>query len=86
MKLISIVTPCYNEEDNVEELYQRVKDTMASKLIKYRYEHIFIDNASTDSTVEKLKKIALIFLSTKALFKRLANLDFDIFSSSAFLI
>ena len=58
MKLISIVTPCYNEEDNVEELYTRVKSVLNDKLSNYKYEHIFIDNASTDATVSKLKDIA----------------------------
>jgi glycosyltransferase involved in cell wall biosynthesis len=58
MKLISIVTPCYNEEENVEELYLRVKEVMESRLSAYNYEHIFIDNASMDNTVNKLKKIA----------------------------
>jgi polyisoprenyl-phosphate glycosyltransferase len=57
MKTISIVTPCYNEEGNVEELYRRVRTVMA-ELGKYRYEHIFIDNASHDRTVEILKRIA----------------------------
>jgi glycosyltransferase involved in cell wall biosynthesis len=57
MKLISVVTPCYNEEDNVELLYRQVKDIFTS-LSDYRYEHIFIDNASKDKTVEVLKKIA----------------------------
>lgn len=57
MKLISIVTPCYNEEDNVEEVYRRIKGLFAS-LGKYRYEHIFIDNASTDHTVEILRRLA----------------------------
>src|SRR4051795_13017961 len=57
MKTISIVTPCYNEEGNVEELYLRVRTVMA-ELGKYRYEHIFIDNASRDRTVEILKRIA----------------------------
>jgi polyisoprenyl-phosphate glycosyltransferase len=57
MKAISIVTPCYNEEDNVEELYRRVRTVMAG-LGKYRYEHIFIDNHSQDRTVEILKAIA----------------------------
>lgn len=56
-KVISIVTPCYNEEDNTEEVYKRVRDVM-SKLGRYRYEHIFIDNASTDNTVPILKRIA----------------------------
>jgi len=57
MKLISIVTPCYNEEQNVENLYQQVK-VIFDVLPQYKYEHIFIDNSSTDKTVEILKKIA----------------------------
>lgn len=58
MKLISIVTACYNEEENVEKLYEAVKEVMESELHKYNYEHIFIDNASSDQTVHILKKIA----------------------------
>lgn len=57
MKCISVVTPCYNEEDNVEEVYQRVK-AVFDKLPQYRYEHIFIDNASQDKTVQVLKQLA----------------------------
>ncbi|MBZ0096125.1 MAG: glycosyltransferase family 2 protein [Sulfuricella sp.] len=57
MKLISIVTPCFNEEGNVDELYTRIRDQMAT-LPQYGYEHIFIDNASTDNTVAKIKEIA----------------------------
>lgn len=57
MSTISILTPCYNEEANVEELYLRVRAQMA-KLGKYRYEHIFIDNSSTDNTVSVLKRLA----------------------------
>jgi len=57
MKLISIVTPCYNEEGNVEELHAQVK-AILEQYPNYRYEHIFIDNASKDKTVEILKKIA----------------------------
>jgi polyisoprenyl-phosphate glycosyltransferase len=57
MKSISIVTPCYNEEENVDELYQRVK-AVFSGLPQYSYEHIFIDNASNDQTVARLKQIA----------------------------
>ena len=58
MKTISILAPCYNEEDNVEELYERVRSVMA-KIGRYRYEHIFIDNASTDKTVEIVKHLAV---------------------------
>ena len=49
-KLISIVTPCYNEAGNVEELHQRIALQM-QQFPQYDYEHIYIDNASTDSTV-----------------------------------
>lgn len=56
-KKISIVTPCYNEEGNIEENYNRVK-SIFQELSNYSYEHIFIDNASTDNTVKILKKIA----------------------------
>src|SRR3990167_24811 len=57
MKKISIVTPCYNEEDNVQECYSQIKKILDT-LPHYTYEHIFIDNASTDNTVMLLKKIA----------------------------
>lgn len=56
-KRITIVTPCYNEEDNVYNLYSAVKEVF-DNLIQYDYEHIFIDNASTDKTVAILKDIA----------------------------
>lgn len=56
-KSISILTACYNEEENVEELYDRVRAVMAG-LNRYVYEHIFIDNHSEDRTVEILKRIA----------------------------
>ncbi|MGA3018729.1 MAG: glycosyltransferase family 2 protein [Bryobacteraceae bacterium] len=58
MKTISVVTPCFNEEHNVIELYQRVRAVMLS-LPGYRYEHIFIDNASRDNTLAMLKCLAL---------------------------
>ena len=54
---ISIVTACYNEEANVQELYDRVKKVM-STLDEYSYEHIFIDNSSTDHTLEILRTLA----------------------------
>ena len=58
MKLISIVTACFNVEESVEKLYESVKEVMLKKLDDYKYEHIFIDNASTDKTVNILKQIA----------------------------
>jgi glycosyltransferase involved in cell wall biosynthesis len=57
-KLISIVTPCYNEQDNIEELYRRISAVMADQ--PYDYEHICIDNSSTDETVKKIKQLAAV--------------------------
>jgi len=56
-KLISVVTPCYNEEANVRELHQRVKAVFDAPSA-YRYEHFFIDNASRDGTVAVLRELA----------------------------
>ncbi len=58
--LISIVTPTYNEFENVENCYESVKSTFLEHLVNYDYEHIFIDNLSTDGTVKVLEKIASI--------------------------
>jgi glycosyltransferase involved in cell wall biosynthesis len=57
VKTISIITPCYNEELNVREVYERTRAAIAA-LGNYRYEHIFIDNASSDNTLEVLRSIA----------------------------
>ena len=57
MSFISIITPCYNEEANVAELHARVRAAMAG-VADCDYEHLFIDNASTDRTVALLKQIA----------------------------
>jgi len=57
MNLISIVTPCYNEQDNVAEAHRCVREIMAG-IADADYEHIFIDNASTDHTVAILRGIA----------------------------
>ena len=54
---ISVVTPCYNEAGNVEVLYERVR-AVFDRLDGYSYEHVFIDNASSDETVVKLRAIA----------------------------
>ena len=58
MKTISVVSPCYMEEDNVETCYQTVKDIFAEHLPNYQLEHIFVDNSSTDKTVEILRGLA----------------------------
>jgi glycosyltransferase involved in cell wall biosynthesis len=57
-KTLTILTPCYNEETNVREVYLRVRAAVAAAG-DYRYEHIFIDNASTDNTLGELKAVAM---------------------------
>lgn len=56
-RLISVVSGCYNEEENVRECYEQVKKVF-QEIGRYRYEHIFIDNASKDGTVAILREIA----------------------------
>ena len=58
MRKISIVTPCYNEELNVDECYEQVRALFEGQLNRYDHEHIFCDNSSTDGTVAKLQAIA----------------------------
>jgi len=58
MRKISIVTPCYNEELNVDECYEQVRALFEGELNRYDHEHIFCDNSSTDGTVAKLQAIA----------------------------
>lgn len=67
-KKISIMVPCYNEEENVEPLSEAVIATIEKDLPEYDYEILFIDNCSKDKTREKLillcsrnKKIKAIF-------------------------
>lgn len=58
MPLISVVSPCFNEEDNVAECHRVVKEIFEEHLPGYDRQHIFVDNASTDKTVEIVKGIA----------------------------
>jgi polyisoprenyl-phosphate glycosyltransferase len=58
MKKISIVSPCYNEQDNVRECYETVRALFERELPGYQREHVFADNCSTDGTVAVLREIA----------------------------
>lgn len=55
-KNISIVTACYNEKGNIDELHQRIQAAM-EKFPQYDYEIICIDNNSTDGTRDEIRKI-----------------------------
>src|SRR5205823_3896105 len=54
---VSVLTPCFNEEGNVEVLYERIR-AVFERLPEYSYEHVFIDNASTDGTAAILRRLA----------------------------
>ena len=56
--LISVITPCFNEEDNVEACRDEVRKMFEEQLPDYDYEHIFSDNASRDKTVDRLLAMA----------------------------
>ena len=55
-KKISIITPTFNEEKNIEKLCSEISKEMSK--LDYDYEHIIIDNHSNDQTISILKKIA----------------------------
>lgn len=57
MKTVSIVVPCYNEEENVEPLSQAIISIFEKELPDYRYELIFIDNDSADSTRDIIRRL-----------------------------
>jgi glycosyltransferase involved in cell wall biosynthesis len=57
MPHISVVTGCFNEEDNVERLYEEIKSEF-DKLPGYTFELVFIDNASVDDTLSRLRQLA----------------------------
>ena len=57
VRLVTIMTPCFNEQDNVREVYEQVRAVMET-LPDYEYEHLFIDNASRDRTVPILRELA----------------------------
>ena len=56
-RLITIASPCFNEENNVEEMYRQIRDQF-DLLDGYDFVLMFIDNASTDRTVEKIRSMS----------------------------
>ncbi len=58
MKKISIMMPCYNEEENVVPLSKEIIEIIHGELPQYDYELLFIDNCSRDMTRDKLRLLA----------------------------
>ncbi len=58
MKKISLVSSCYNEEENIDPLYERVTKAIEPYNNRYEFEYILLDNGSTDKTAQKLRELA----------------------------
>ena len=56
-RLISVVIPSYNEEENIPVIGRKLQETFAA--LPYKYEFIFVDDGSSDSTLTKIKELAL---------------------------
>ena len=68
MKTISIVIPCYNEEENVAPLSEAIKKVFADELKNYKYEILFIDNDSKDNTRNVIRQLCKEDKDIKAIF------------------
>ena len=68
MPKISVMIPCYNEEENVREIADAVISEIEGQLPKYEYELLFIDNDSQDRTREYLRKMCNDNKNIKAIF------------------
>jgi glycosyltransferase involved in cell wall biosynthesis len=65
---LSIVSPCYNESDNLVELVERTEKAVKDFSLTISYEHIIIDNASSDNSLEILSKLKLKFPQVRVLY------------------
>ncbi|MCR5012133.1 MAG: glycosyltransferase family 2 protein [Lachnospiraceae bacterium] len=67
-KTISVMIPCYNEEENVLAIYEAVKNQLVTNCAAYDYEILFIDNKSTDKTRSLIRMICSSDKKVKAVF------------------
>lgn len=67
-KTISVMIPCYNEEENVRPIYEAVKSELETNLPQYGYEILFIDNKSTDNTRKIIREICKENKKVRAIF------------------
>lgn len=68
MKKVSILIPCYNEEENVVPMSQAIVNLFTNELTQYDYELLFIDNDSSDNTRPLLRQICAANPKIKAIF------------------
>lgn len=67
-KTLSVMIPCYNEEENVRAIYEAVRQQFVENLPQYDYEILFIDNKSQDQTRPILRRICQEDKHVKAIF------------------
>lgn len=67
-KVISVMIPCYNEEENARPIYEAVRDQIRGCLPEYDYEVLFIDNKSQDKTRQIIEEICAEDKNVKAIF------------------
>lgn len=58
MKSVSIIVPCYNEEESVNLFYERIKEVINTLSNDYSFEVIFVNDGSSDNTLTNIKRIA----------------------------
>ena len=68
MKKISIVVPCFNEEENVVPMADAIREEFKKNLSSYEYEIIFIDNDSKDNTRELIRELCKSDKGIKGIF------------------
>ncbi len=68
MKKISVMIPCYNEEENVKQICYAVKQILQAELSQYDYEILFIDNDSDDKTRDYIRELCSEDSNVKAIF------------------
>lgn len=67
-KTISVMIPCYNEEENVRPIYEAIKGQLSANCPAYNYEILFIDNKSQDRTREIIREICEEDTNVRAIF------------------
>ncbi len=69
-KMVSIIVPCYNEEDNIGQLYSALTEQLEKVKEKYTYEIIFADNGSTDGSESIFRELSLKDKCVKVIFNQ----------------
>ena len=69
-KMVSIIVPCYNEEDNIKEIYSALVEQLVKIEDKYAYEIIFADNGSTDGSESIFRELSSKDKCVKVIFNQ----------------